>query len=117
MTRIEARIALDVDGSAAPPRVNGELVFETPWEGRAFGLVMALCNQQVIEWETFRAQLIAAIARWENAPEPKAAWSYYSCWLNAAECVLTQAGLLEAVEIDALYESFLQRPHGHDHQH
>ena len=29
---------LDVDGPAAPPRSNGELVFAEPWEGRAFGL-------------------------------------------------------------------------------
>ena len=110
-------VALDVSGSAAPPRVNGELVFETPWEGRAFGLVMALCDQQVIDWETFRVELIGAIAQWENAPEPKPAWSYYSCWLCAAERVVTQAGVLNVSDIDALFQTFLKRPHGHDHQH
>jgi len=110
-------LALDVSGSAAPPRVNGELVFETPWEGRAFGLVMALCDQQVIDWEMFRRELIAAIAQWENAPDPKPAWNYYSCWLAAAECALTQAGVLTASEIETLFQAFLQRPHGHDHSH
>ena len=29
---------LDLQGPAAPPRANGELVFEQPWQGRAFGL-------------------------------------------------------------------------------
>ena len=29
---------------AAPPRRNGELVFEVPWESRAFGVALALCE-------------------------------------------------------------------------
>ncbi|MFD9651474.1 hypothetical protein [Streptomyces mirabilis] len=27
---------LDIEGPAAPPRSNGELVFAEPWESRAF---------------------------------------------------------------------------------
>ena len=30
------------DAPAAPPRDNGELVFEAPWESRAFGVAVAL---------------------------------------------------------------------------
>jgi hypothetical protein len=30
---------LDVDGIADPPRRNGELIFEAPWQSRVFGLV------------------------------------------------------------------------------
>ena len=33
---------LDQEGPAAPPRTNGELVFELPWESRVFGLTMSL---------------------------------------------------------------------------
>ena len=29
-----------LDGVAALPRKNGELVFEAPWQGRAFGLAV-----------------------------------------------------------------------------
>ena len=29
-------------GAAAPPRSNGELVFEAPWESRSFGMAVAL---------------------------------------------------------------------------
>ena len=45
---------LDVDGPAAPPRSNGELVFGEPWEGRAFGLVMALVDSGRLSYEDFR---------------------------------------------------------------
>ena len=31
---------LDATGKAAPPRVNGELVFQAPWERRVFGLTL-----------------------------------------------------------------------------
>ena len=53
---------LDVDGPAAPPRSNGELVFAEPWESRAFGLALALHDGGAFEWEDFRQQLIATIA-------------------------------------------------------
>ena len=33
-------------GPEALPRKNGELVFEAPWEGRAFGLAVALSDQR-----------------------------------------------------------------------
>jgi hypothetical protein len=58
---------LDLEGPAAPPRSNGELVFAAPWESRAFGLAMALHNGGRFEWEGFRRQLIAAVARAERA--------------------------------------------------
>ena len=34
-----------VDGPAAPPRSNGELVFAEPWESRAFGVAVALARR------------------------------------------------------------------------
>ena len=33
-----------MEGDVALPRPNGELVFSTPWEGRAFGIAVALKN-------------------------------------------------------------------------
>ena len=43
----EAGPALDSDGPAAPPRRNGELAFEAPWESRLFGVTMALVRSGV----------------------------------------------------------------------
>src|SRR4051795_12460964 len=59
---------LDVEGPAAPPRSNGELVFAEPWEGRAFGLTMALVHGGTISYETFRTALVERISAWEAAP-------------------------------------------------
>ncbi|GAB7145686.1 hypothetical protein LRC484719_42880 [Mycobacterium riyadhense] len=49
---------------ATPPRRNGELVFEAPWESRAFGLAVALAELNRYAWEEFRLQLIGEIADW-----------------------------------------------------
>ena len=37
----------DLGDSLAVPRKNGELVFEAPWEGRVFGMAVALSDDPV----------------------------------------------------------------------
>ena len=80
-------IDFDIDGPAAPPRSNGELVFEEPWQSRAFGLVMSLHESGAFTWEEFRAELISAIAAWEEQETPSEEYSYYQCWVTALEQV------------------------------
>jgi hypothetical protein len=53
----DGRIGL-MDGAAALPRKNGELVFEAPWEGRAFGMAVALSEGRLYGWDEFRARLV-----------------------------------------------------------
>ena len=79
MADSERSFALDVTGPAAPPRRNGELVFETPGESRVFGITMALHQAGCFEWDEFRQVLIAEIKRWERESDqrPDEAWSYY----------------------------------------
>jgi nitrile hydratase accessory protein len=111
------RPELDIDGPAAPPRRNGELVFAEPWEGRAFGLVMALVDRGVLSYDAFRDALIARIAAWEAAPPPGECWSYYRCWLQALEEVLDEQALVVTGDVDARTVAFAARPPGHDHRH
>lgn len=113
MTSVE----LDIIGAAAPPRLNGELVFNEPWEGRAFGMVMSLCEKGQIDWFVFRDHLIAEIARWEAQQLPESEWNYYARWLRALETTLTENGLLVADNVEQLTTEYLERPHGHDHNH
>ena len=61
-------VTLDVEGPAAPPRLNGELVFDAPWEGRSFAMAMALVEEGLFDWDGFRDHLIAAVQRWEARP-------------------------------------------------
>jgi len=110
-------LELDVEGPAAPPRSNGELVFAEPWEGRAFGLTMALVHGGTISYETFRVALIERIAAWEDDAPPGECFSYYRCWLQALEQVLTGRGLVSVAEVGERSAAFAGRPRGHDHGH
>jgi nitrile hydratase accessory protein len=112
-----ADFALDLEGRSAPPRRNGELVFEAPWESRLFGVTLALCQAGRFEWEEFRRLLIAEIGAWEAAGDPTAAWSYYECWRTAFERVLEAKGLCAAREVDARVRALAARAPGHDHRH
>ena len=115
-SRLEAR--LDGDGPAAPPRSNGELVFEAPWQGRAFGMVMGLAEAGVFDYEDFRVELIGAIAEAEShARDDTVPFAYYACWLSALERVLAARGLVDGDALDALVTRYAQRPHDHDHDH
>jgi len=74
------KLIAQMDGGAALPRLNGDLVFESPWEGRAFGLAVSLVKQGGYEWEDFRRLLVAHIAKGEGRPDEPA---YYESWLAA----------------------------------
>ena len=50
-----------MQGTAALPRRNGEIVFDAPWQSRAFGLAVGLSQAGVYPWDDFRESLIAAI--------------------------------------------------------
>ncbi|HEX2052186.1 MAG TPA: nitrile hydratase accessory protein [Actinomycetota bacterium] len=117
MTAGTLAAVLDVDGPAAPPRSNGELVFSAPWESRAFGLALALNAGGKLEWEDFRQQLIQTISEWEREHGPDEEWSYYRCWLVALERVLDQKGLVPSEAVIERTVEFVARPEGHDHRH
>ncbi|GAA4678417.1 hypothetical protein GCM10023215_09210 [Pseudonocardia yuanmonensis] len=99
---------LPVDGPAAPPRANGELLFTAPWEARAFGMAVALYESGAFAWPDFQRALIARIAAWEAAPEGE--WHYYTHWLAALEDVLALSA-----DVDARAAALAARAPGHDH--
>ena len=106
---------LDIDGPAAPPRSNGELVFFEPWESRAFGMAVSLSEAGAFSWPEFRAALIARIGAWETASARDEPWNYYRLWLAALEDVLVGLGAVSTSEITARTQALAQRPQGHDH--
>jgi nitrile hydratase accessory protein len=110
-------VQLDLDGPAAPPRSNGELVFAQPWESRAFGLVMALHNAGAFGWEEFRQRLIARIDEWEHTARPGECFSYYRCWVDALEDVLVAKVLVADGAVDERAADLAARPAGWDHDH
>jgi nitrile hydratase accessory protein len=91
------RVVADMTGALAMPRKNGELVFAEPWQGRAFGMAVALSEAGVFVWEEFRQALIAEIAVAERAPGP---FEYYEVWLATFERLLAAKGLVSPGELD-----------------
>jgi nitrile hydratase accessory protein len=93
-------------GDAAVPRRNGELVFDEPWQSRAFGLAVGLAERGVFEWEEFRTRLIAAVRDGEGDPGVSPATLYYRQWLAALETLLVDKGLVQARDVDARAAEF-----------
>ena len=96
------------------PRRNGELVFEEPWEARAFGLAVVVCRERGLNWDQFRSRLVEEIDAWE--PDPGDTWSYYDRWLDALERLVVEFDLVDA---DELTERAARLAHedAHDHEH
>jgi nitrile hydratase accessory protein len=103
MTHTDERVGL-MEGPSALPRKNGELVFEAPWEGRAFGMAVALSDQRVYGWDEFRARLIDEIA---TADAANIGSTYYERWVAALETVLTTRGVITRAELDVRAAEYL----------
>jgi len=83
----------DMAGPAALPRVNGELIYESPWQRRAFGTAVATTQHLGLDWDQFRVRLMAAIADQPDRP-------YYESWVAALERLVVDRGLLTTQAID-----------------
>ena len=101
-----------MDGPAALPRKNGELVFEAPWESRAFGLAVAMSDQGQYAWEDFRQRLIAQIAAADAGGSPR---SYYERWLAAFESLLLERGYMSRAELDHRTAEYASGARDDDH--
>jgi nitrile hydratase accessory protein len=101
----------------ALPRENGELVFESPWEARAFGLAMALHEGGAFEWKLFSETLGDEITKAEAAGDTSA---YYERWVRALSRVTTGQKLVLPAEMSERSERVLKEEmheHHHDHHH
>ena len=86
----------NIEGDAALPRKNGELVFHEAWERRAFALAVVLCEQGHYQWDEFRDYLIAEIGAADEAKAESPDTSfpgYYEHWLASFEKVLIEKGI------------------------
>ena len=80
-----------MQGPEALPRKNGELVFEQPWESRAFGLAVGLSEAGVLPWPEFREALVSAIQESERRDDDR---TYYEQWASALERLALDRGLV-----------------------
>lgn len=107
MTKLDKSITM-MKGTTAIPRQNGEPVFTSPWESRAFGMVVALCNQGKYPWNDFKERLIAEIEVADGKQEQiaEAEFHYYEYWSTAFEKLLVTKGVLTEAEIQARKAEF-----------
>ncbi len=96
---ITHRWVADMDAEAALPRQSGALVFQDPWEGIAFGMAVAVCEQGRYAWSEFQERLIAQIAD-ADQQEPDVRPTYYECWLTALETLLLDKGILSKQKLN-----------------
>ena len=87
MSAVDDRVGL-MEGEAALPRQNGELVFAAPWEGRALAMAIAAVQALGLPWDEFRTRLVQEIQLDADRP-------YYESWLAALERLLRERGVLE----------------------
>jgi len=92
-----ARVVAAMAGRAALPRKNGELVFDEPWQGRVFGMAVALHEQGFYDWDEFRRALIAQVQAAESRPGP---FVYYEIWLATFEGLLADKGVVTREELE-----------------
>jgi hypothetical protein len=106
----------ELSDDLAVPRRNGELVFQAPWEGRIFGMAVAVtaensnvdsacgcgdvcdCATPAIPWDEFRERLVSEIATAEEHGDDS---GYYERWLASFERLLLETGVITADELDA----------------
>ena len=93
----------ELGGAAAVPRKNGELVFEAPWEGRAFGMAVAMSDRRLYPWGEFRDRLVREIAAADARDDPS---SYYERWLASLESLAIAKGLVSREELDARTDEY-----------
>jgi Nitrile hydratase beta subunit len=97
-----SELQVDIDGPAAPPRANGEMVFEHPWQRRLFATTMALCQSEAIQYQQFRDRLIAEIG---DHPD-----HYWSSWQDALETLLEQQQLCDLNQLAVRARQFGEHP-------
>ena len=117
MTQKTDKKIVTMDAQIALPRENGELVFQAPWEARAFGLAVALNEKNLYQWREFSSQLASEIATAEQNNDPS---SYYARWVASLEELVIAQGLISREQLDARtaeYASGIHDHHDHHHDH
>lgn len=89
----------DIKQSEDLPEQAGELQFETPWQARAFSLVITMYRQGMLEWSEFQSRLIEEVQDRDHDDETLES-VYYRQWMDAFQKLLVDKGICEPGEIE-----------------
>lgn len=74
--------------------------FEAPWQARAFGVAVALCEREDFDLTTFQVRFAERIDDLDGASmQEDVEATYYEQWLECLEDVLLEAGVVEEAEL------------------
>lgn len=109
-------------GVIALPRSNGELVFDAPWQGRLFGLVVHLCQAGAFDWGEFKHHLIAAIdeSGVDETCDPAVYYRQFAaafCRLAAEKDFFDDKALDMRTVVEERRLAHDEDHHEHDHHH
>ena len=97
-------------------RMDGEPVFDEPWQAQLLAMVDSLVNGGVISATLWSDSLGAALKDAESRGEADNIDTYYNATLLALEQVLNAAGNVPASEVsrrrEAWEQAYLDTPHG-----
>jgi len=97
------------------PQDNGDVVFEAPWQARAFAMVVRLRHDDRFQWAAFQERLVDAVrsaggteqsADGTDATRSGTETAYYEQWLAAFERLVVEKGLLDADHLAARAGAF-----------
>ncbi|MBT8154080.1 nitrile hydratase accessory protein [Epibacterium ulvae] len=92
------------------PKNEDGVVFNAPWEGRAFALVVNLHKAGVFAWEDWVETFSSEIAQVEAKDGPQQ--SYYECWVSALQKILVASDVMSDAEFAAFEaETLTDWPH------
>ena len=90
-------------------------VFNSPWEAKAFSLIVSLHQQGHFAWTEW-AEIISDEIEKDKGAQPET--PYYELWLRAAERIIALKQLCDAAELSALKVALLaEQSHDHEHSH
>lgn len=108
-------LSIVLDERVRPPMANGEVLFDAPWQGRVFGMAVALHEAGVFAWSEFQAQLIEVVGAWDNQAADGDLYEYYQHFQTALQRLMAAKGLVSAADLEQRTDTLAARPHGHDH--
>lgn len=108
MSRPEDDVAEALAGTPIEVAEGGP-TFEAPWQARAFGVAVALCEREEFDLGTFQARFAERIDDLDpESMQDDVEATYYEQWLDCLEEVLLEAGVVEESELAARATEFTE---------
>ena len=107
------------EGSEAISQFTGKKgvpTFSAPWQAQAFSMTVKLYEGGHFDWKEWTNHLDAEITLAKKYGDPDTEDTYYICWLQALEQLVTEKGLASQLELqsrrDAWARAARATPHG-----